>query len=137
MKNHIIKFSVLVFILLLSACKTEKSNSKEEDSSIEESFYFGQKPPGLIPEVFAPGIVSIDGRFEGTISFSSELTEMYFAADNEDEETAIYFSKLEGDKWTPIKRVDFTNGKKNEELHPFVSPDSKRIYFTALDSVFW
>lgn len=136
MINHIIKFSALVSVILLSACKTEKSNTNEDDSSNEENFYFGQKPPGLTPEVFAPDIVSIDGRFEGTVSFSSELTEMYFAADNEDEETSIYFSKLEDDKWTPIKRVDFTNGKKNEELHPFVSPDSKRIYFTAMDSAF-
>ena len=136
MKNHIIKFSVLVSVLFLSACKTEKSNTKENDSSTKESLYFGQKPPGLIPEVFAPGIVSIDGRFEGTVSFSSELTAMYFAADNKDEETHIYFSKLEGNNWTPIKRVDFTNGKKNEEMHPFVSPDDKRIYFTAMDSAF-
>lgn len=136
MKNQIIKFSALVFILFLSACKTEKSNMKDNDSSTKESFYIGQKPPGLIPEVFAPDIVSIDGRFEGTVSFSSELTEMYFAANNEDEETSIYFSKLEDDKWTPIKRVDFTNGEKNEEMHPFVSPDGKRIYFTAMDSAF-
>lgn len=123
-------------MVLLSACKTEKSNLKEDNSSTEKSLYLGQKPPGLIPEVFAPGIVSIDGRFEGTVSFSSELTEMYFAADNEDEETSIYFSKLEGDKWTSIERVDFTNGRKNEEMHPFVSPDGKRIYFTAMDSAF-
>lgn len=136
MKNHIIKFSVLVSIIFLSACKTEKSNTKDDDSSTKENLYFGQIPPGLTPEVFAPDIVSIDGRFEGTVSFSSELTEMYFAADNKDEETSIYFSKLEHDKWTPIKRVDFTNGEKKEEMHPFVSPDDKRIYFTAMDSAF-
>ncbi|MHA7056475.1 TolB family protein [Aquimarina sp. M1] len=136
MKNLVIKFSVFVLILFLSACKTEKSNPKEDNSSTKENFYFGQKPPGLTPEVFAPDIVSIDGRFEGTVSFSPELTEMYFAADNKDEETSIYFSKLEDDEWTPIKRVDFTNGEKKEEMHPFVSPDGKRIYFTAMDSAF-
>ncbi|WP_347925926.1 hypothetical protein [Pontimicrobium sp. SW4] len=136
MKNHIIKFSVLVSILFLIACKTEKSSAKEDGSSIEESFYFDQKPPDLIPQLFAPGIVSIDGRFEGTVSFSPELTEMYFAAKNEAEITSIYFSKLEDDKWTPIKRVGFTNGKKKEEFHPFVSPDGERIYFTAMDSAF-
>ena len=136
MKNQIIKFSALVLILFLSACKTEKSSKKDNNSLPKESYYLGQKPPGLIPEVFAPDIVSIDGRFEGAISFSSELTEMYFAANNKDEETSIYFSKLEDDKWTTIKRVDFTNRKKNEEMHPFVSPDGKRIYFTAMDSAF-
>ncbi|WP_206539202.1 hypothetical protein [Aquimarina megaterium] len=29
-----------------------------------EGPYIGQKTPGLIPEIFAPDIVSINGRFE-------------------------------------------------------------------------
>jgi len=136
MKNSSFKISILVFALVLNSCKTKNQEVKNNDSAKIETSYFGQKTPGLVPEVFAPSIVSIDGRFEGTVSFSPELTEMYFGADNEDNETSIHFSKLEDDKWTPIKRVDFTHGKKNEELHPFVSPDGKRIYFTALDSIF-
>lgn len=123
-------------VIFLSACNTEKPNTKEGDSSIEESFYLGQKPPGLVPELFAPGIVSVNGRLEGTVSFSPDLKEMYFAADNEDEETSIYFSKLVDDKWTTIEKVEFTKGEKNEEMHPFVSHDGKRVYFTAMDSAF-
>ncbi len=126
----------LVVTLFLNACDTKKQETNDSDSLSIEVLYFGQKPPGLIPELFAPDIVSIDGRFEGTVSFSPELTEMYFAAKNEAEITSIYFSKLEDNQWTPIKRVDFTNGKKKEEFHPFVSPDSERIYFTAMDSAF-
>jgi len=136
MRNYNFIILIFVFTMLFNSCNTKKNESKDNDSPTLETAYFGQKPPGLIPEVFAPGIVSIDGRFEGTISFSSELTELYFAANNEDEETSIYFSKLEDDKWTPIKRANFTNGKRNQEMHPFVSPDGKRIYFTALDSAF-
>lgn len=114
----------------------ESQISKDIHSSSKDNLYFGQKPPGLIPQVFAPGIVSINGRFEGAISFSPDLKEMYFGASNEDDETHIYFSKLQGNQWTPIKRVNFTRGKKKEELHPFVSPDGKTIYFTALDTAF-
>ena len=134
--KHTYFILTLALALTMNACTTKKQNSKDNDSPTIETNYFGQKPPGLIPEVFAPGIVSIDGRFEGTVSFSPDLQEMYFAADNEDEETSIYFSKLEDDKWTPIERVDFTKGEKNEEMHPFVSPDGKRVYFTAMDSAF-
>lgn len=128
---------LLVFTLALisNACNT-KNGSGNGDSSTSANAYFGQQPPGLIPEIFAPGTVSVDGRFEGGITFSSELTEMYFGASYEDETTAIYFSKLEGNEWTPIKKADFTKGKKKEEMHPFASPDGQRIYFTALDSVF-
>ncbi|NAS30685.1 hypothetical protein GTQ40_06855 [Flavobacteriaceae bacterium R38] len=123
-------------VLFLNACNAKKQGSITDKSSNKEFLYFGQKPPGLTPKIFAPGIVSIDGRFEGIVSFSSDLTEMYFGADNQDNETSIYFSKLENDKWTPLKRANFTNGRKNEELHPFVSLDDKRIYFTAMDSAF-
>lgn len=127
---------ILAGALFLNACNTKKQKANDSSFPILENRYFGQKPPGMTPEVFAPGIVSIDGRFEGTVSFSPDLTEIYFAADNKDGETSIYFSKLEDDKWTPIKKVSFTNGKKKEEMHPFVSPDGKRIYFTAMDSAF-
>lgn len=136
MKIHIIKFLALVFILFLSACKTEKSNTKDDDSSTKETFYFGQKPPGLIPKVFAPDVVSINGRFESTISFSPDLKELYFEAKHEDKASQIYFSKLVNGTWTPIKKANLTKGNKKEEMHPFVSPDGKRIYFTAFDSIF-
>lgn len=136
MKNHVIKFSILVSIIFLSACKTEKSNTKGDDSSIEEIFYLGQKLPGLIPEVFAPGVISVDGRFESTISFSPDLKEIYFEAKHEDEASQIYFSKLIDNTWTPVKKANFTKGNKKEEMHPFVSPDGKRVYFTAFDSIF-
>jgi len=101
-----------------------------------ERLYFGQKPPGVIPEVFAPGVVSINGRNESNISFSPDLEEAYFTVNKKEEAVAIYFSKLKDNKWTPAKRANFTNGRKKEELYPFVSFDNKRIYFTALDSIF-
>lgn len=120
----------------MSACKSEKSNKNENDSPTKENFYFGQKPPELTPEVFASGVVSIKGRFESTISFSPDLKEMYFEAKNEDQPSQIYFSKLIDDTWTTIAKANFTKGHKREEMHPFVSPNGKRIYFTAFDSIF-
>tara|TARA_R110002072_G_scaffold106447_3_gene232490 strand:+ start:2443 stop:3366 length:924 start_codon:yes stop_codon:yes gene_type:complete len=136
MKNHIINFSVLVSVLFIGACKTEKSKTNKDDSSIEERFYLGQKPPGLVPKVFAPGIVSIDGRLETTISFSPDLKELYFDAKYEDEASQIYVSQLVNGTWTTIKKANLTQGRKKEEMHPFASPDGKRVYFTAFDSIF-
>ncbi|PIV95175.1 MAG: hypothetical protein COW44_00390, partial [Flavobacteriaceae bacterium CG17_big_fil_post_rev_8_21_14_2_50_33_15] len=136
MRNNIIKFSVLVFVIFISACKTDKSNKKGDDSSVKQSFYLGQKPPGLTPEVFAPGLVSLNGRFESTILFSPDLKELYFDAKYEDEASQIYFSKLVNGTWTPIKKANLTKGNKREEMHPFASHDGKRIYFMASDSIF-
>lgn len=136
-------YSILLFagFLFLVACKTKKEKTEESfstrrDSLTIESPYFGQKSPGLTPEIFAPGIISINGRNESNISFSPNLDEVYFTANKKDEEVSIYFSKLKNNEWTPAKKANFTNGRKKEELYPFVSFDNKRIYFTALDSVF-
>jgi len=136
MRNNSFIYLILVFTMLVNACDTKNQKPKSNDFTISKELYFGQKPPNLIPEIFAPGIVSINGRFEGAVSFSSDLRELYFGAYYEGKETAIYYSKLEKNTWTPIKKANFTKGKKKEEMHPFVSPNNKRIYFTALDSVF-
>lgn len=108
--------------------------TKGDELPVLKNPYFGQKPPGLIPEVFAPGIVSIDGRGESHISFSPDLDEIYFQADDENKKPAIYFSKLEGNKWAPIEKPAFTKDVKDEQENPFVSHDGKRIYFTAFSS---
>ena len=136
MRNNNFIFLLLVFTMFFNSCNTKKHESKGSDLPITRDTYFGQKPPGLTPELFASGVISLNGRFESAVSFSPDLDEIYFAAYSEGEKTSIYFSKLEGNKWTPIKRTNFTKGKKNAEMHPFVSPNGKRIYFTALDSSF-
>ena len=126
----------LVLALFLNGCNTKKQNSKGNDSPTIVSPYFGQKPPSLIPEIFAPGIVSINGRGEGSISFSPDLDEVYFGVFKEGGDPSVYFSKLEDKKWTNPKKVNFTKDKKVGELHPFVSSNGKKIYFTAYDSDF-
>ena len=56
-----------------------------------------------------------------------------FSANKKDEDPSIYFSKLEGKKWTTPKKANFTKGKKVGEMHPFVNPTGDKIYFTAHD----
>ncbi len=120
--------------MFLNACNTKKHRSKDSDSLTTEALYFGQKPPGLIPEIFALGIVSINGRYEHGISFSPDLDEVYFSANKKDEVPDVYFSKLEGKKWTNPKKANFTKGEKAGEMHPFVSFSDNKIYFTAHNS---
>ena len=123
----------LVLAFFLNACTTKKQDSKNNELPTIETAYLGQKPPGLVPELFAPGIVSINGRHEGAVSFSPNLDEVYFSASEKDEDPNIYFSKLEGKKWTTPKKANFTKGKKLGEMHPFVNPKGDRIYFAAHD----
>lgn len=109
-------------------------SSSEEMLAVPKGPYLGQEAPKLVAKLFAPNVISIAGRYEGSISFSPELNEVYFGANNPGGETHIYFSKLTENGWTAIKRTNFTKGEKDEEIHPFVSRDGKRIYFTGLNS---
>ncbi len=124
----------LALALFLNACNTKNEKANGKDSLTLETAYFGQKLPGLIPEIFAPGVISINGRSEHGISFSPNLDEIYFSANKKDEDPSIYFSKLKDKKWTTPKKANFTKGKKVGEMHPFVSPNGKTLHFAAHDS---
>lgn len=121
MRNCIIKFSALVFILFLNACKTEKSNTKENDFSTEERLYLGQEPPSLTPEPFAPGLVTTGG-WEYSGVFSPDMKEFYFLRKIEgvkEQEFVVYIN--EGNKWNQTV-ISSRQGQ------PFISPDGKTMH---------
>lgn len=120
--------------LTLSAAIMSGCSQAEGDQSAVKGPYLGQKPPGLTPEVFAPGIVSMKGRHEGAVAFSPDLDEIYFNAQNQNRESQIFFSRFEGGQWAPMNKAGFITGQEYSEIHPFVSPDGQRIYFTAVSS---
>jgi len=124
MKNHKIIFSVLVFFLFLSACKTEKSKIKEDESSIKENLYLGQKPPGLIPEPFAPGLVTTKG-WEYYGGFTPDLKEFYFLREvgetKEDKKTEFVVVKNNNNQW----QESVISARVGT---PSISPDGKTIH---------
>ena len=122
---------IFVCLLVLGACNTKKKNTKKSESANTAETYLGQKPPGLTAEIFAPEIISITGRSEHGISFSPKLDEVYFSANHKDEDPSIYHSKLENNKWKPVQKLDFTEGKRVGEMHPFISSKGDKIFFTA------
>jgi len=111
----------LAFTIFLSACKTDKSNTKDYNSSTKESSYLGQKPPDLIPEPFAPRFVTTDG-WEYSGVFSPDMKEFYFLRQVEaakEQELVVY--KKEGNKWNETV-ISSRQGQ------PFLSPDGKTMY---------
>ncbi len=112
--------------LLMLACSS--------NTSVAQKNYFGLSPPGSTPEIFAPGIVSLEGRYEYGISFSPELNEVYFTADIKNQGTGIYFSKIENGLWSTPRRADFTEGLMSAEMEPHVTFNGQRIYFTAFNT---
>jgi hypothetical protein len=124
MKKHLVKFFALIFIIFLSACKSEKSNSKEANSSTEESPYLGQKAPNSTPIPFAPGLVTTEG-WEYCGGFTPDLKEFYFLRE---------VGETEDDKKMEFVVVQNKNNQWQKSVispregTPFISPDGKTMH---------
>lgn len=89
--------------------------------------YLGQKPPGMIPEIFVPEFFHFKG-FLG-ICFSEDGDELYYSQFGGEPRARIMYMKIENGQWLPPQTVPFSG--KFEDLDINMSPDGKRIYFTS------
>jgi hypothetical protein len=88
--------------------------------------YLGQKPPGMKPEIFAPGIVSTEiGELNTIVSPTGE--EIYFCRSSRSGPTAIMVVKKESGKWTNPQVVSFSG--TFSDMDPSMSADGLRIFF--------
>jgi len=91
--------------------------------------YLGQKRPGSIPEIFAPGILSL-GFHEHNITISPDGKEIFFVAAASDfSRYLIMTTKLKNNAWSMPEVAPFSSGPN--DLAPAFSPDGKRLYFSS------
>lgn len=98
-------------------------------SGQEASDYFGQNPPLEIPQIFAPDIVSVKGRFDYGLAFSPDCKEFaYGVLTITDESGQIYYSQSINGKWiNPV----FASFMGNSSIFlPFFTPDGKSLLYT-------
>ncbi|MCP4724167.1 MAG: hypothetical protein GY863_03980 [bacterium] len=94
--------------------------------------YLGQKPPGMIPEVFAPGIISTGAADQNGI-FDPEGKEFYFTL-VVNREYIGFTMKETGARWSEPEISFFQKDLNGGE--PFISPDGKRLFFGS-DGDIW
>ena len=108
------------FSLVLSA--TAASTIGHAGDKLEGP-YLGQTPPGMTPEVFAPGIVNTEAFEEKEGMFAGDMNSFYF---------------IRGDKDGPARQLIVLKNKSKQwhqsivmegETEPSFSPDGKIIYF--------
>jgi hypothetical protein len=87
--------------------------------------YMGQKPPGDTPEMFMPGVVSGPYRAHGTITFSSDGKEVYWA-DMVRTRTgsAVFGMEMVENQWTYPKLSIMWKD-------PSFSPDGDKLFFIS------
>ena len=76
------------------------SGSVAGQSPVKKSLlYLEQEVPGSVPKVFAPGLVSLNDRFEFGSFFSKDGKEFYYAVDSAGK-AEIRFMQFKNDQWT-------------------------------------
>jgi WD40-like Beta Propeller Repeat len=84
--------------------------------------YLGQKPPGMAPELFAPGIISTCTQ-HGSAYFSPDGREVYFSR-MLPRPSVIMYMREENGRWTPPRVVC-------EGLTPGLAPDGRTVLFST------
>ncbi|WP_254514266.1 hypothetical protein [Aquimarina sp. EL_43] len=122
MRNYNSILLMFVFTLFLNACNTKNQKAKDNDTHppVKDS-YLGQKPPGLTPEVFAPGIVSTEHR-DLSAFFTPDMKEFYFTRkDVKSKKWSLIVFKFENNRWR-----EFVVGPRVGR--PIVAPNGKIMH---------
>ena len=119
----------ILLVLIFNTC-THQTNFP-----ILKGPYLGQKPPGLVPELFAPDLLSVGGD-EANITFTPNGMECCYTlwtpgwyTESPFQKMFIFYSRMENGRWTEPKELSFNPDRK--EIYPFFSPDGKRLYYTS------
>jgi ankyrin repeat protein len=96
--------------------------------------YLGQEPPGHTPQLFARDIVSTGLGQHGSIVFSPDGGEAFWAATTSVPDSGytygtILTSKLEGGAWTRPRVACFATERDDDV--PFFLPGGGRLYFVS------
>ena len=116
MKLKIIIIGIAILIVfILSYC------ARQDDFPVLKGDYLGQTPPGMTPEIFAPGIVSSSGSMEYGIAFAPDGKEFYFNRNG----VGVMVCTWNDTGWTAPVKAPFSKKYKGGAVH--IMYDGKRI----------
>jgi Tol biopolymer transport system component len=124
---NVLLYIVIVLALtigLISGC-VERKEAPELGIAGE---YFGQAPPGMEPELFAPDIVST-GLNERDAAFSPDGREFYYTVWLPMRSGVIMEMRQHEKRWSQPDVAPFSGSFS--DLEPFVSPDGNVLLFVS------
>jgi len=121
------KYWILILIIV-TGCVTNQHKEEKESFPILAGKYLGQEEPGLIPEIFAPNIVST-GIPEINACFSPDDTEFLFSVIMPGNNFVIMSMKYNGQQWSAPEVAGFSG--EYSEADPFITADGKYLYYVS------
>lgn len=108
-------------ILLLSTCLHAQ----------DSNYWLGQKPPGPVPELFAPGLVNT-GLPTRDIAWMPDGSEMYFTQMLPGfHRAAVFVVRRTERSWSQPEVASFSRDHRWRTLEPCISADGKRLFFVT------
>lgn len=119
MKIYKLSMLCLGFIILI------RCTNRNEMSDLQGP-YLGQNPPGMTPEIFAPGIVSTERNEHSPAIFSKDGKNLFWSYYYEGEHVIMHTCQKNGFWSSPVK---FESSQDLKDGNPFFSSDWKRLFF--------
>ena len=116
-------FQLAMLSLILGACQV---NQKQEPVEID---YLGSPLPENIPEVYLPGVISKQGRFEMGFTMSPDGKTMVYGVAHESDtgQTNLYFIQKQQVGWSLSKTDPLP--QNHNVFFPMFGPEGKQFYF--------
>lgn len=124
--QHIIVVKGLDLVIAITGYDRDDTIMRQVSETIVPAFaenelpplkdrYLGQKPPGLTPELFAPGIVSTDKHVESLYAFTPDMKRFYFnRIGGKYKKTTLFVMQYKNNKWSRASALT-TDIKEHEE----------------------
>jgi len=126
------KSQILFLIVLILLTGISQAQEKASQFPILKGSYLGQKPPGMKPEIFAPGIINTNNKNHSCVAIAPDGKELYwsqFSSISGIRQERIWFTQIKGGIWTPPRVAPFSG--EFREGGPQFSPDGNRLYFAS------
>jgi hypothetical protein len=119
----------VIGVVLVGALAAQDIGRTPGSFPLLEGPYLGQKPPGNLPQLFAPGIVST-GMDDLNAVFSADGTEFFFAVKLPTRGRHVMLAmNQERGRWSAPAVLPFS-GQYND-ADPALSPDGTTLYFAS------
>ena len=124
------KLTVRFFAIIVFNHFVFGSHAQQADFPVLKGPYLGQKPPGMVPVLFAQGLISGKGHTHGSPAVSSDLKMIYWdEREHENSHHKIYYSRYMDNVWTKPRSVPFTEKWDGET--PVLSPKEDKLFFNS------